>query len=502
MKLSMLFSDHMVIQRRKPIRVWGEGEGMVTVELDGSVARTYCSGGKWSVVLPEKEAGGPYTMKITDATDSVELSDVYVGEVWIAAGQSNMEMITFAAQDGFETAKRLGNNSNIRFFTAPRRITPEFRGYNWHFESVKAEDTPWELCTEESALHFSAIGFYFSSCLQLEEGVAVGIISCNYGGSRIEAFIEADKIFSRKEFSYYYELCQNAINKLDYDEYMKSFEHYSSERTRLCPTKNALEMVKEMGIMDFGTKDILEGFPPPVEFGPKHFSWPGVVWENMVKPIIPYTVKGVLWYQGEGNAMENEYYRDLFELMVSSWRGAWDDKLPFITVQITPHAFARAPRIWPLLIRQQIRATRTIDGVYMVTTSELGTYANVHSLPKFPIGERLYLAAESVVYGKGGEYCGPIYREAKKEGNRLRLYFDHAESGLRVSDTVSELYVAGEDGVMKPANAVFDGSELIVFSDEVDDPVYAEMGFKNFCTIDLYNNEGFIAAPFMTDRIN
>ncbi len=502
MKIPVLFSDHMVLQRNKPIKIWGEGTGAVTVELDGTVARTYASDGKWSVVLPSRQAGGPYTLSIKDDTDSVVFSDVYVGEVWIASGQSNMEMITFTAQDGFETAKRLGNNDKIRLFTVPRRITPDFDGYNWHFESVKAEEKPWEICTEEEALHFSAIGFYFAALLEAEEDVAVGIISCNYGGSRIEAFIEADKIFSRTEFSHYYELCQETLSKLNFDEYNKSFEYYSSERTKRCPMVSAIDKVREMGIEEFGKSDVLGELPPPVEYGPKHFSWPGVIWENMIKSIIPYGVKGVLWYQGESNASMSEYYCGLFSLMVKSWRQAWDDKLPFITVQLTPHAFAVAPRIWPNLIQQQIKATRTIDDVYMVTTSELGTYGNVHSLPKFPIGERMFITAQSQVYGKGGEYCGPVFKKAEKDGNRLRLYFDHAESGLRSADSVAEMYVAGEDKVFKPAQVQFSGSELIVWNDEISDPCYAEMGYKNFCTIDLYNNDGFIAAPFATEKID
>lgn len=496
MKLPMLFSDHMVLQRNKPIKIWGEGDGLVTVDLDGITVKTYCSNGKWSAVLPAREAGGPYELTVTDDNTAVSFKDVMVGEVWIAAGQSNMEMITLAARDGIITAEKYGNNSNIRLFTVPRRISEGFEGYNWHFESVKAEDAPWQLCSEEAALHFSAIGFKFAVDLQKEENVAVGVISCNYGGSRIEAFIEPDRIFSREEFSYYTDLCQQALNKLDMNEYIKSFEYYCSERTRLCPTVSALDKVKEMGIEKFGTTDVLEGLPPPVEYGPKHFSWPGVIWNNMIRPIIPYTVCGVLWYQGEGNARNSEHYCGLFRLMVNCWREAWDDNLPFITVQITPHAFAAAAEIWPKLIEQQIKATRSIDGVYMVTTSELGTYGNIHSLDKFPIAQRLFLAVKSQVYGKGGEYCGPLLSRAEREGDKLRLYFDHAASGLRPVEEISELYIGTDDGQLKPAKAQFCGSELLVYSNEVKEPVYVQMGFKNYCTINLYNNEGFIAAPF------
>lgn len=502
MKLPVLFSDHMVLQRNKPIKIWGEGTGAVTAELDGTVVRTYASNGKWSLVMPSKQAGGPYTLKVTDDNGSVTVSDVYIGEVWIASGQSNMEMITFTAQDGFETAAKFGNNDKIRLFTVPRRTTPEFNGYNWHFESVKAEETPWGICTEDAALHFSAIGFYFAARLQAEQGVAVGIISCNYGGSRIEAFIEADRIFSRKEFAHYYDWCQETLSELNYDEYLKNYYCCVDKRSKRCETVNAIDKVREMGIEEFGKADLLDGCPPPSEYGPKHYSWPGVVWENMIKSVIPYSVKGVLWYQGESNATKSEYYCGLFSLMVDLWRQAWDDDLPFITVQITPHAFAPAARIWPDLIQQQIKATRTVDGVYMVTTSELGTHGNIHSLRKFPVAERVFLAAESQVYGKGGEYCGPIYREAVRDGNRLRISFDHAESGLKAMPTVSEIYVAGEDGVFKPADVDFCGSQLLVWNDAVPVPVYAEMGYKNFCTIDLYNNDGFVAAPFATGKIN
>lgn len=503
MKLSALFSDHMVFQREKPIRIWGTGEGKVSVTLNSQTLFAVCNeSGEWRVTFPPMPAGGPYTVALCDDTGAVQLNDVMIGEVWLAAGQSNMEMITGVTKDGFKLAEEYGNNSMIRLFTVPRRTEPDFRTSNWHFEGVAAVDTPWEVCTEENALHFSAIGFYFADYLQRKENIAVGIISCNYGGARIEAFIDSERIFECEELSYLKERCQEALRTLNLKEYKEQYERHMREKDIICNSVDALSIAKDMDPHEFAIKPLFK-WPAPFDFGPYHWYWPGVFYENMIKKIAPFHVKGVLWYQGEGNAVDSKYYCTLFELMVKLWREIWNDsEMPFITVQLAQNNHAVAPEILPLLIEQQIKATRTIKNVYMVTSSDTGEKDNVHCVRKHEIGERAFLAAESEIYGNGGEYCGPLYKSARREGNKLRLSFEHAESGLKIDgDTVSELLIAGKDGEYKPADAEINGNELIVWNDEITNPHSAKMAFNNFFAVNLYNADGFIAAPFRTGNI-
>ena len=172
MKLPALFSDHMVLQQGKFLPVWGEGSGKVCVRLGDQRAYALCEEGHWHCTLPPMPAGGPYTMTVQDEHSSVSITDVMIGEVWLAAGQSNMEHPTFAVEDGLARAAA-GVNERIRFFTVPRRTRPDFTGRRWHFESVAAVDTGWDVCSEESILHFSAIGAFFAQLLEKAEQTAV-----------------------------------------------------------------------------------------------------------------------------------------------------------------------------------------------------------------------------------------------------------------------------------------------------------------------------------------
>lgn len=504
MKLSALFSDHMVFQRGKPIRIWGIGEGKVSVTLNSQTLFAACDkNGKWRITFPPLSAGGPYKITLTDSVGTAELNDVMIGEVWLASGQSNMEMITGLTKDGFKFAKEYGKNSNIRLFTVPRRTEPDFRTSNWHFEGVAAVDTPWQVCTEENALHFSAIGFYFADYLQRKENITVGIISCNFGGARIESFIDSERIFECDELSYLKARCQETLKTLDLDEHKKDYERHMRERDVICNSVDALSIARNMADMHEFAITPLFKWPEPFSFGPYHWFWPGVFYENMVKRIAPFHIKGVLWYQGEANAVDSQYYCKLFEIMVKLWREIWNDsEMPFITVQLAQNNHAPAPECFPLLIEQQIKASRKIDNVYIVTTSDIGEKDNIHSIKKHEIGERIFLAAESEVYGNGGEYCGPLYKSARKAGNKLFLSFEHAENGLKIKGgAVSELFIAGAGGEYKPANAEINGSELVVWNDEISNPQSVKMAFNNFFEVNLYNKEGFIAAPFRTGNI-
>lgn len=194
-RLPPLFSDHMVLQQGKYLPIWGEGSGKVCARLGAHQAYTLCEEGHWRLILPPIPAGGPYTLTVQDENSSVHITDVMIGEVWLAAGQSNMEQPTFAVEEGLTRAAE-GANSRIRFFTVPRRTRPDFTGHRWHFGSVAAVDTGWSVCTEETMLHFSAIGAFFAQLLEQAEQIPVGIISCNFGGSGIEAWIPREHILT------------------------------------------------------------------------------------------------------------------------------------------------------------------------------------------------------------------------------------------------------------------------------------------------------------------
>lgn len=385
MKLDFIFTDHMVLQRRKPIRIYGTGDGYITATLGDASARVMSRGGKWMAELPPMEAGGPYELTVSDSVMSVTLTDILIGDVWIAAGQSNMEQPTFATEGGFEAAAA-GENDNVRFFTVPRRTAPDIEKYGWHFEAVWSEDRPWQKCTEESILHFSGIGFYFAQKLQREQGVPVGIISCNFGSTPAEAWMDETRVDADGELAYLLENMANSLSETDPDEYERVYSEHEDHLNHLCTTCDAVQVAREVGPAKFAhTACIPWPKEPPV--GYRSFRWPGVLFHNMVERVAPLPVQGVLWYQGESNASRPDTYAAVFKAMVESWRALWGEQLPFFTVELA--RFPKAGPAFDAVRAQQKLATEIVPAVYMVSAYDIGEDDNIHPIKKRIVGHRL-----------------------------------------------------------------------------------------------------------------
>ena len=496
MKLSPIFSNHMVLQRNKPIRIWGEGNGEITVTLNNQTQTATSEDGKWTVTLSPEAAGGPFELTVCAQKEKIVLSDVMIGDVWLAAGQSNMECVTFLASDGISDAQKFGNNKNIRYFTVPRRTKEGEEVYRWHFESVLSSDKEWEVSTENTALHFSAIGFWFANLLQKEENIPVGIISCNFGGTRIESWIDYDLIQTEAALDYAKKEYTDILNNLEFNSYINERENQLSNVKEFCGKFNALEMSKQMGIKQFAVNPGLP-WPAPPPMGPYCENFGGVLFENMIKRITPIGIAGVLWYQGESNAGTAEHYSKAFSVMVKNWRAAFQDKLQFLTVQIAPYSRYAAEDARAVLNREQLLATYENDKVAIVTTGDVGEADNIHPLNKKTVAQRLFAAAQSTVYGKGNEYCGPVAHTAvlRKDG-KIAIDFEHANQGLRPNSNVNNVYVSDEQGNFAPANAYTKEKLLIIDCAGIAKPKAVKMGWQNYAHIDLYNAEGFPAMPF------
>ncbi len=495
MKLSPIFSNHMVLQRNKPIRIWGEGNGEITVTFKNQTQTAVAEDGKWTVTLSPEAAGGPFELTVCDLKEEIVLSDVMIGDVWLAAGQSNMEFVTFLANGGISDAQKIGNNNSIRYFTVPRRTKKDEEVYRWHFESVLSADKEWEVSTEKTALHFSAIGFWFAHLLQKEENIPVGIISCNFGGTRIESWTDYNLLQKEPAMAYAADMYADVLNNLDFDDYINQRTQYLSEMESFCKKYNAFEMSREMGIKKFAESPGLP-WPAPPPMGPYSENFGGVLFENMIKRIAPIGLSGVLWYQGESNAGVAKHYANAFSLMVKNWRETFQDELQFLTVQIAPYGrYAADDRA--VLNREQVRATRENDKVALVTTGDVGEAHNIHPLDKKTVAQRLFAAAQSTVYEKGNEYCGPIAKEARltNDGNII-ISFDHAKQGLLRNDNVTDVYVCDADGEFFEAKAYTSENDLFIECKAVSKPKAVKMCCDSYVVTNLYNAEGFPAAPF------
>lgn len=385
MKLDYMFSDHMVLQRNKPIRIYGTGDGYITVTLGDASARVLSRGGKWEAVLPPMEAGGPYELTVADSVMSVTLTDILIGEVWIASGQSNMEQCTFATKDGFEAAAN-GENELIRFFTVPRRTAPGMEKYGWHFEAVWSADTPWEKCTEESILHFCGIGFYFAEKLQRDLGVPIGVISCNVGGTPAESWMDETLIDPDSEIGYILENMKNSLSSTDPDEYERVYAEHEDHFNHLCTTCDAVQQCRDLGPAKFA-RTLSIPKPPEPPIGYRSLRWPGVLFHNMVERVAPFPVRGVLWYQGESNAGTASTYAAVFKVMTDGWRRLWNEELPFFTVELAK--FKGLAEQFDIVRAQQKLATEIVPEVYMVSAYDIGEDDNIHPIDKKVVGVRL-----------------------------------------------------------------------------------------------------------------
>jgi sialate O-acetylesterase len=499
-KLHNLFTDHMVLQRGASVPIWGwAGEGeRVTVEFRGKKVSTTAKGGTWMVKLGKLKAGGPDELKVT-GKNSITLRDVLVGEVWIASGQSNME---WPLRASFQPMGDIlsANNPNLRLYTVPKLKADK---------PVKNVEAAWKETAPGSVSNFSAVAYYFGLKLQKDLGVPVGLIHTSWGGSPAE-------VWMREEV-----LAANPNYKRDIlDAYPESLK----------------KVADAIALWEKEQAEAKSEGKPFTKRRPSAGWKPSELYNGMIAPLIPYAIKGAIWYQGESNAGRAHQYRTLFADMVTNWRKDWDQgDFPFLQVQLAPFMAIKdepGESTWAELREAQMLATKTLPKVGAVVITDVGNPKDIHPVWKKPVGERLALAARGIAYGEDIEWSGPQYRSMKVKGDRAVLHFNHVGEGLagmRVySDQVpggdnpeitaikynSEkgwlntplvgFAIAGEDRKFVWAKAVIDGDSITVWSPQVAKPAAVRYGWADCPVVNLVCSPKFgepvlPASPFRTD---
>ncbi len=409
-KLPHLLSDHAVLQREGPIHIWGEADPGETVTVrfhEQTRMATADDLGKWSLWLMPEKAGGPYTLSATGSAGGAGLtvSDILVGDVWVASGQSNMEM----PLSGFPNSAELKNGpEEIAHATLPnvRLLRVEKTTSEFPLNDVSAT---WTECNPQTAAEFSAVAYFYGREISEKEKVPVGLIDTTWGGTPVESWISLMGISSDASL-------------------MPLF------KSRALFARNLADMpailAKEKRERDAA---VAAHQPPPEQhWHPNPASWvPAALYNGMIAPETQYTIKGVIWYQGETNSdpERSPLYAKAFPALIADWRRDWaQGNFPFLYVQISN--FYSPNEDWGM-IRDAQRRTLFVTNTAMAVTLDVGTKDNVHPPDKQTVGARLALAARAMVYGERGiEYSGPLFREATVEGSAMRAYFDHAESGL------------------------------------------------------------------------
>ncbi|MEI8122622.1 MAG: sialate O-acetylesterase [bacterium] len=465
-----LFCNHAVLQRDKPIPVWGQaapGE-KVTVRLADKIAETTVAGadGRWSVRLPAQPVGGPFTL-VFEGKNRVEVTDVWLGDVWVCSGQSNMER-----QLGLRSGQKPIENWEQAVATADY---PKIRYF--------AEPGKWEVCSPQTAPHFTAVGYFFGRELHRQLQVPIGLINRSRGGTPAEKWIRQARLAS------------------DFPEILAAHEKKIADYPAVLDKYQAEEPALLKAWEEASAAAAAAGKPAPRKPKPPNDpratnDQPSVYYQGLIAPLQPYAICGVIWYQGEANAHGAETYRSLFPALIADWRAQWGQgDFPFLFVQIAPY------KSTPLEIRDaQLHAWRVTPNTAMVVTTDVGDADDIHPTRKEPVGARLALAARALAYGEKIEYSGPRFISATAAGGKMIVRFDHLGGGLVAKDgPLRGFTISGDGKTFVPAEAAIVGDTVEVRAANVAAPLAVRYGWANVPDVNLYNAAGLPASPFRSD---
>lgn len=475
-----VFTEHMVLQRNAVVKIWGEAKSGSQVEVwfAGQLRKAKASRGKWQVTLKTGEAGGPYELEVINGNNKVSFQDVLIGDVWLAGGQSNMEFALHRVKDA-QTEISSADYPQIRYYKVPRKFYPE----------QKVTKTSWNVCSPQTASEFSAIAYYFSRNIHKEQNIPIGIIQIPVGGTTLEAWTSRTLLISDKDFRPIVQHYDSIVKSYGSDGYEKLYNRYVSS-------------LAEYHLLNTEQRKYID---KPVEpMGKKNFHRPTGLYETMLSAVIPYTLKGFLFYQGESNTARGAQYRKLFPAMINEWRTAWGQgDIPFLFIQLP--RFETKTRYWHELREAQYLTSLHVRNTAMVVTFDQGNPKDIHPIVKDTIAWRLSQLALGKVYGKKNVCQGPEFKKMTKTADgSLLLDFANVGTGLIAKDkasTLSGFTIAGRDGRFHSAEAVIIGKDKVkVKNSQVTDPVDVRYLWVNSANMNLFNKEGFPAFPFRTDK--
>ncbi|MFC3335139.1 sialate O-acetylesterase [Flavobacterium palustre] len=615
-RMPLLFSDGMVLQRNKPIPVWGWANPDEKVEIHFNKQAKMVQAdknGKWMVSLSAEKAGGPFELIIT-GKNKIVIKDVLVGEVWICSGQSNMEFQMYKLPD-FETQKAQSNEPMIRQFLVVQDLsgTPK--------EDLK--EGKWTVSNKENIKDFTAVGYFFAKKIYTELKIPIGIINTSWGGTCVETWTSREAFQKSAEFKDMIATVPSVNMDAIFETYKKSlldniqkiqgFEvtDANQEQFKEPDFKDAnwpeikvpslwenqqignidgvvwmrktiiltAEQAKKEAILylskvddedqtyvngvQVGTNNIwdakriykipagvlkeganviavkitdysggggiygdsaelkidfngssiaLDGFwkfkVVNVKVSVSPNSYPSLLYNAMINPLIPYAFEGVLWYQGEANVSRANQYKKAFPLMITDWRTKWNQgRFPFYFVQLSTYdefgGNSTKGSRWAEL-REAQTETLKLPNTGMTVTTDIGNAKDIHPTNKKDVGLRLSAIALNNVYGKKQVYSGPLYKAMEVKGNQIALSFTSIGTGLSTSDKngiLKGFEIAGADKVFYPATAIIKDNKVVVASEKVPNPVAVHYGWADDDTeINLFNRENFPASPFRTDN--
>ncbi len=492
-RLPHVFGDHMVLQREKPLVIWGwaNPKETVTVQL-GATTQTIQANdrGEWKAILPAMTAGGPYTLTVSGSS-TVTYNDVMIGEVWLCSGQSNMEFGMGRLVNAKEEIAA-ANHPGIRLLMVENRWTP--------LPQSDMEGT-WKVCTPENVAAggwngFSAVGYFFGRELNEKLGVAVGLIEPDWGGTRIESWTPPEGFAAVPALKDEYERVQvgdprTELHRQHLQQTLDQFDQWLA---------GARQAMNAQGPV-----------PPPPDYpdelrAPHDLQQATALYNGMIHPLVPFSLRGAIWYQGEANESEGMRYAARMQALVTGWRTLWGEgDFPFYFVQIAPFNYGDNPERLAELWEAQTAAATAIPNSGMAVVNDIGNLKDIHPADKQDVGHRLALLALARTYGSNNVVdSGPTFKSMTIEGNTIRVSFDHIGSGLisRDGQPLNWFEIIDSDqGGFVPAAAKIDGSSLVLTAAGVEHPVAMRFAWSSLAQPNLMNAEGLPAGAFRAGSI-
>lgn len=472
-RLPHMLSDHAVLQRDRPIHIWGWDDPSASVTVDFRKQHVTVKAdelGAWSAYLSPEPAGGPDTLTIHGTTD-VTLHDVLVGDVWFASGQSNMEM----PLRGFPGSAVLKDADHVIAAANQPQI------HLLRFEK-KSNDYPlddqtssWTECNSGTASEFSAVAYLFGLDIQQREHIPIGLIDSTWGGTPVSSWLSLDALADDSAFM----------------PVFAARARFAAEQTSLA-VRQAYEQRATAAAKAAGQP------APKFAWHPFQASWePAFLFNGMIAPATPYTIRGFLWYQGEtdsGPQLTPQLYHRLFPALIDDWRARWNEgNLPFLYVQIS--SFYSPMEDWGT-IRDAQRQTLSVTNTAMAVSLDVGLHDNVHPPDKQTVAARLALGARDLAYGEHVEDSGPLPRSVIRIPEGLRIWFSHAEGLHAEGGQVRGFEVAGPDHHFQPADASIEGQSVLVHT-KLAGPLSVRYAWASFTDANLYNSASLPASTFI-----
>ncbi|MCM1175950.1 MAG: sialate O-acetylesterase [Blautia sp.] len=500
-QINPVFSDHMVLQRDKEIVIWGTAEEdcSINVRLNHVSETVWAKAGKWRTALPPMSAAEGLELVVSDGREELRITDVAIGEVWIAGGQSNMEF-WMRYEKHYQEILPSCHNPNIRFYDMPKlAYDGQENDFDYHNVGI------WRKADRNNLEYFSAVGYYMAERLEEKLGIPIGVIGCNWGGTKSLSWMKeehAKEIQKGQTESFYLKLkgqsydvfCRTAGKNAMNDTGNSVWNPFNDF---ILPGTPSEEEIKEFIGQGISMESMMELAKPQ--------DAPGALYRHMVQRLAPYTVRGVLWYQGESDDETGETqknYKAALAAIKEDWRDAWGNPgLPFFIVQLPGFSswFGCVNRGFSIVRECQQQAVDEDPDAYLCSISDAGEEFDIHPKDKRVVGERLALLAEKYVYGKNILADAPRLRGIRREGQKIVLSFQNAEGGLFLKGGEVNALAVSDGGEEIRYSAAVSGEEIVItLCKDVPGALTVKFARGPWYQVNLYNRAGIPAIPFET----